>query len=77
MDATRRALQRFPSGIIEEQAAVMALADLQGSPLDPYSFDDAALLLRAERLLHDGLSVAHALGTAREELATFAIGAQQ
>ena len=43
--------------------------------LTPYRYDDAALLLRAGRLLDEGLGVAKALGTARSELAeTWSIG---
>ena len=70
-DATLRVVERFPSGITAEQAAVLALADLEDSPLDPYSFDDAAVLLRAERLVIDGVGVEDALVTALRELATW------
>ncbi len=66
--AARRALR---PGINDHQAVVIGYAELTGEPLDPWAFDDAAVVLRAERLLLDGLPVDEALRTAREEHATW------
>jgi hypothetical protein len=68
----QRLLREFEHRITVEQALLLAGAALDGAPLDPYDFDDAAVLLRAERLFLDGLTVAQALATARAESATFA-----
>jgi hypothetical protein len=67
--AARRHLR---PGISADQALVLAFAELTESPLDPWSFDDAAVLLRAERLLIEGVRVSDALDTARTEKASFA-----
>jgi len=53
-------------------ALVLAYAELSGEPLDPWSFDDAAIVLRSETLLIEGFDVATAVETARAEFATFA-----
>ena len=66
--AARPHLQR---GITPEQAIILGFADLTGEPLDPHRADDAAVLLRAERLLRDCGSVRDALATAHNERATF------
>ena len=52
-------------GISSRQAFALAYAELVGSPLDPWSFDDAAVILRAESLMIEGLDVATAVETAR------------
>ena len=72
--AARRARERAEAdngGITLEQACVIGYSELIGGPLDPYVLDDAAIILRAERLILDGLLLDPALRTAREELATF------
>jgi hypothetical protein len=51
------------------------VAELQGQPLDPEDFDDAAILLRSERLILDGLAPSKALRTAREEFITWSVRA--
>ena len=71
LDAARR--HRRP-GINARVALVLAYAELEGNRLDPEAFDDAAVILRAERLLMDDVPVVLALATAREELVTFAEG---
>jgi hypothetical protein len=61
-------------GLAADLAVVVGYSRLIGEPLDPHRYDDAALLLRARRLLDEGLSVAEALETARAELATWSVG---
>ncbi len=51
---------------------MLAAAELSGSPLDVWDFDDAAVVLRAEALVVDGLAASAALEAARAELATWA-----
>lgn len=68
LDAARR--YQHP-GVSADQAIVLAFAELAGAPLDPWSLDDAAVVCRAETLILDGLGVADAVATAREELATW------
>lgn len=58
-------------GLGSEAAVVVAWSRLTGEPLDPYGFDDAAVILRAERLIVDGLGVADAVAAARAELVTW------
>lgn len=67
-EAARRLMQ---PGITPEHAVVIAYSDLAGKPLDPWAFDDAAIILRAERLLIEGLLVADAVETARAEFVTW------
>jgi hypothetical protein len=55
-------------GVTGAVALVLACAERQGRPLDPRAFDDAAVLLRAEDLLEDGLAVEDALAQALGEL---------
>lgn len=50
------------------QEALLGRAEQDGQLLDPFAFDDAAILLRAERLVLSGSSGSHALTQAREEL---------
>ena len=69
--AAREALE---PGLGAELAVVVGYSRLMGEPLDPHRYDDAALLLRASRLLDEGLSIADALGTARAELAMWRVG---
>jgi hypothetical protein len=69
------AREELRPGLRPEQAIVIAYARLAGSPLDPFGFDDAAVILRAERLLLDGLGVTDAVATAREELVTWSVRA--
>ena len=59
-------------GISTLQSFVLAYAELSDASLDPWSFDDAAVILRAESLLIEGLDLATAVATARGEFATFA-----
>lgn len=70
--AARRYLR---PGITREQAVLLGYAELEGNPLDPHGFDDAATLLRAERLFLDGVNANTALSTARSELPTWNHGA--
>lgn len=70
--AARRVLR---PGISEHQAVVIGYAELVGVPLDPFAFDDAAIILRAERLLIDGVVVPEAVATARREMATWNVEA--
>lgn len=63
------------AGVTDEVAIVLAYAELEGQPLDAERFDDAAIVLRAERLLLDEVPIADALTTARAELVTFSTGA--
>lgn len=60
-------------GISSHMAIVLAFAELSGDPLDPWVFDDAALLLRAERLVLDDVPVSEALEVARMEFATWSV----
>jgi hypothetical protein len=72
--AAQRARERAQAdhaGLTAEQACVIGYSELTGEPLNPYAFDDAAVILRAERLVLDGLLLEVALGTARRELVTF------
>ena len=64
--------QHLQPGITPEQSLILAVAEHGGQPLDAWSFDDAAVLLRAETLLREDVSLTDALATAREERATFA-----
>lgn len=59
-------------GISAEACVVLAAAELSGCPLDVWDFDDAAVVLRAEALVVDGLAASEALVAARAELATWA-----
>jgi hypothetical protein len=70
LEAARVALK---PGVRPEEAVVLAYAKLVGEPLDPRGFDDAAILLRAVRLLDDEMSVAEAVATARREGATWGL----
>jgi hypothetical protein len=67
-----RARRHLRPGIPAEAAVVLAYAELDDRPLDPWRFDDAAIVLRAERLLIEGLTVAEALEAARAEHPTWA-----
>lgn len=58
-------------GISQHVAIVLGYAELIGHPLDPENFDQAAVILRAERLLQEDLPVDVALRTAVAEFATF------
>lgn len=70
----RRLLDNWGSAISSDQAILVAATELAGERLDPFDRDDAAIILRAERLFVDGLSISEALGTARSELVTFGAG---
>lgn len=70
LEAARDALK---PGVRPAEAVVLAYAKLVGEPLDPEGFDDAAVLLRAVRLLDDGMSVVEAVATARREGATWGL----
>jgi hypothetical protein len=73
-EALRAAAHRHHRpGITAHQAIVLAYAELTGSPLNPNSFDDSAVLLRAERLVLDGVTVSEALTTARDEFITWSV----
>ncbi len=69
-EAARRILR---PGITAHQAVILAYTELVGNPLDPWDFDDAAVLLRTERLFEDGLTVPEALAIARAELIRFSV----
>ena len=60
-------------GVSMPVAYVLAFADLSGQPLDPEAFDDAAVLLRCERLVDDGVGLSEALRTAHAERVTWRI----
>ena len=69
VDALRQAARRvLAPGISREQAIVIAWSELAGDPLSPWLLDDAAIILRAERLLIEGIKVDAAVATARAEL---------
>ena len=68
--ATARRHRR--QGISTLQSFVLAYAELSDASLDPWSFDDAAVILRAESLLIEGLDLATAVATAGAEFAAFA-----
>jgi hypothetical protein len=73
-EALRLAAHRHHrKGISKHQAILLGYAELVGAPLNPYGFDDAAILLRAERLLHEDLGLSEALSTARRELVTWSL----
>jgi hypothetical protein len=57
-------------GINPRIAVLIAYSGLAGNRLDPGTFDDAAILLRAETLLLEDLSIADALADALAEHAT-------
>ena len=65
--------RHYRPGISKRQAIVLGFAELTGQPLDPDAFDDSAILLRAERLLLDGVRIGEALAVARTELATWGV----
>ena len=60
-------------GLTKLQAVICAVAELDGRPLDPFAFDDAAILLRCERLTSEGVDVTEAIAAARRELTTWGI----
>ena len=64
-------------GISDRVALVLGYTDLVGYPLDPEAFDDAAVLLRAERLLMDDVPLREALRTACTECVTLTAGREQ
>ena len=66
----RRLLQ---PGLSKLQCVICAVAELDGQPLNPAAFDDAAVILRCERLVGDGLDLGEALRTARAERITWRI----
>ena len=66
----RRLLQ---PGLSKLQCVICAVAELDGQPLDPEAFDDAAVILRCERLIREGIDVTEAIGAARRELTTWGI----
>jgi hypothetical protein len=68
----RRLLDKWGGAVTADQAIILAATELTGDALDPFDFDDAAVLIRAERLFVDGLTISVALSTARRELVTFA-----
>ncbi len=59
-------------GVSPELCVVLAVAELGDAPLDPFDFDDAAIVVRAETLVIDGMAASEALATARAECATWA-----
>ena len=60
-------------GLSKLQCVICAVAELDGQPLDPFAFDDAAILLRCERLTSEGVDVTEAIAAARRELTTWGI----
>lgn len=73
LEAVKRAYE--PPGITQLQALVLGYCEVTHQPLDPWLLDDAAIILRAETLLHEGLLVDEAVRTARHEHATWGTGA--
>ena len=67
-----RAAELVRPGINRRVALICAYAELAGDPLDPEVRDDAAVILRSERLLLDGLAVDAALAVARGEMIAWA-----
>lgn len=65
--------RHYQPGISKRQAIVLGYAELTGQPLDPFGFDDAAILLRAERLVLDGVGLGQALAVARAESVTWGV----
>ena len=60
-------------GLTKLQCVICAVAELDGQPLDPFAFDDAAILLRCELLISEGIDVTEAIAAARRELTTWGI----
>ena len=60
-------------GLTNLQCVICAVAELDGRPLDPFAFDDAAIILRCERLTSEGVDVTEAIAAARRELTTWGI----
>ena len=58
-------------GLTRMQAVIVGYSGLVGARLDPCGFDDSALILRAERLLEEGLSVVDAVEAATREGVTW------
>jgi hypothetical protein len=58
-------LASYPTALSFDHAILIAAAEAAGSPLDPRQPDDAAVLLHAEGLLQQGLTVLRALARAR------------
>ena len=74
-EALREAAHRHhrEGGITKHQAVVLAFAELVGASLNPEAFDDAAILLRAERLVLEDVGLNEALRTAQRELVTWSL----
>jgi hypothetical protein len=60
-------------GISPEMAVLIGYSAAAGERLNPEAFDDSAILLRAERLLDDGMRLGEAITEARENLVTWAL----
>lgn len=60
-------------GLSKLQAVICAVAELEGTPLDPEGFDDAAVILRCERLIREGVDAVESVAAARRELTTWGI----
>jgi hypothetical protein len=58
-------LRLLRPGISPEVACIVAYADLTGAPLDPYDFNDSAVICRAELLVLDGVPIGIAIEAAR------------
>ena len=56
-------------GISQSVALVIEHSKLDDASLDPHAFDDAAVIVRAETLVLEGVDVAEAIYSARVELA--------
>lgn len=69
------AREEIRPGLRPEQAIVVAYSKLADDPLDPFGFDAAAVILRAERLVLEGVGLADAVGTVRKERATWTVAA--
>ena len=67
-DAARKHLV---PGINPRIATILAFAELKDEPLDAEAFDDAAIILLAERLVLEDVPIELALASARQERVTF------
>jgi hypothetical protein len=77
-DVTREALlaaarAELRPGLTRMQAVIVGYSGLIGARLDPSGFDDSAVILRAERLLEEGLSVVDAVEAASREGVTWGL----
>lgn len=67
------ARQELRDGISIEIAALIGCSAVMGKRLDPEAFDDSAILLRAERLVADGMRLDEAVAEARENFVAWTL----